>query len=114
MKTRTNRVHLTNEARVLKEMRLARGLSMRQAGELYGKSDSYISQIENGRMKVPEGEALQRLLTIYDGPMIESFYTRARIFKEKLSDKDEIVELLQKTNELETTVLLKIVRALVA
>ena len=114
MKTRVHGVQMSNEARVLKEMRVARGLSMRQAGELYGKSDSYISQIENGRMKPPVGDALRQLLDIYGGPTVESFYARARKHQEKLTPKDEIVELLAKTNDLETAVILKIVKALVA
>jgi transcriptional regulator with XRE-family HTH domain len=105
---------MTNEARILKEMRMSKGLSMRQAGELFGKSDSYISQIENGRMKPPVGDALKQLLEIYGGPTVESFHTRARKHQEKLTAKDQIVELLAKTNDLETTVILKIVRALVA
>ncbi len=62
---RKHKVIMSNQARVLKEMRVAKGLSMREVGELYGKSDSYISQIENGRMKVPTGGNLQRLLDIY-------------------------------------------------
>lgn len=114
MKTRSHGVKLTNEARVLKEMRISKGLSMRQAGELLGKSDSYISQIENGRMKVPEEVALEKLLEIYGGPIVKSFYSRSREFQEKLTIKDEIMELIKKTNELETVILLKIVKALVA
>lgn len=114
MKLRTHKIHLTNEARVLKELRISLRLSMRQAGELFGKSDSYISQIENGRMKVPEGEALERLLEIYGGPRSRSFYERARKHQEKLTVKDEIMELLQKTNEVETAIVLKLVRALIA
>ena len=114
MKTRTHGIHMSNEARVLKEMRIARGLSMRQAGELFGKSDSYISQVENGRMRPPAGGALQQLLEIYGGPMVDSFHARARKHQERLTPKDEIVELLAKTNALETSVILKIVRALVA
>jgi len=114
MKTRTHGVHMTNEARVLKEMRMIRGLSMRQAGELVGKSDSYISQIENGRMRPPVGDALKSLLDIYGGTSTESFYARARKHQEKLTEKDEIVELLTKTNDAEVAILLKIIKALVA
>jgi transcriptional regulator with XRE-family HTH domain len=114
MKTRTHHIHMTNEARVLKCLRLERGLSMRQAGELLGKSDSYISQIENGRLKPPRGEALELLLSLYGGPKVESFFARVRLHQEKFTEKEEIVELLQKTNELETSLLLKFMKALVA
>jgi transcriptional regulator with XRE-family HTH domain len=105
---------MTNEARVLRRLRIERGLSMRQAGELLGRSDSYISQIENGRLKPPRGPALERILELYGGPKVESFYARVRQYQEKLTEKDEIVELLQKTNPLETSLLLKFMKALVA
>lgn len=114
MKIRTRGVHLTNEARLLKQLRITLGLSMRAAGELCGRSDSYISQIENGRMCVPKGAALERLLEVYESLPVESFYTRAQKFKDQFSEKEEILELLQKTNEIETAVILKIVRALIA
>ena len=87
---------------------------MRQAGELLGKSDSYISQVENGRMKPPVGEALEKLLSLYDGPRLEGFQARVRSYQERLTEKDEIVELIQKVNPLETTVILKFLKALVA
>ena len=114
MKSRRHGVHMTSEARILREMRLNRRFSMRHAGELVGKSDSYISQIENGRMKPPVGEALNRLLEIYHGPSEEIFYARVRSYREKITEKDEIIELLAKTNPSETTVILKIMKALVA
>ena len=62
---RSNRIIMTDEARVLKELRISRGLSMRKAGELMGVSDSYISHIENGRLDVPKGKRLEKILLIY-------------------------------------------------
>ena len=52
MSARTAKVVISNEALVLRQMRIKAGLSMRKVGGLIGVSDSYISQIENGRMDV--------------------------------------------------------------
>jgi len=76
MRLRTHGVQMTNEASVLRRMRMECGLSLRTAGELFGKSASYLAQVENGRMKPPTGENLKRLLGIYGGPKLDSFYRR--------------------------------------
>ena len=67
MKTtkRCHQVVLKPECYVLKELRHAKRLSMRSAASLLGKSDTYISHIENGRMDIPEGPKLEALLEIY-------------------------------------------------
>ena len=65
-KPRTQNITITPEALVLRQMRIAHGLTIRQAGMLVDRSDSFISQIENGRMNVPIGERLERLLTKVD------------------------------------------------
>ncbi len=80
-KPRTQNVMFTNDARVLRQMRLAHGLTMRQAGSLVGRSDSYISQIENRRMDPAKGERLERLLTVYGGIKVRSFNERVRLFR---------------------------------
>src|SRR5271154_4283881 len=98
MKMRTRGVNLTNEARLLRELRQTKGLSMRAAGELCGKTDSYISQVEHGRMNPPTGYMLERLLDIYGGIPVEDYCAKAKRYREKIGDKDEIIELLKKTN----------------
>jgi transcriptional regulator with XRE-family HTH domain len=114
MKHRTHSIKLTNEARLLRSLRGSKGLSMRVVGELCGKTGSYISQIEHGRMNVPKGEDLKVLLDLYEVPSVDDFNARASKFKETITDKDEIFELLEKTNKLETSIVLKFVKALVA
>jgi transcriptional regulator with XRE-family HTH domain len=90
---------MTNEARALRELRIARGLSMRKAGELIGVTDSYISHIENGRVDFPSGERLEKILTAYGGMKIKSFYEKARNWRERITAKDELVELICKMND---------------
>ena len=66
-------------------------------------------------MKPPEGDALKRLLVeVYRYSCVESFWSRVRTYKEKITKKDEILELIGKTNTSEDEVILKIVRALVS
>lgn len=110
---RCSRIIMTNEARVLKQMRTAKGLSMRKAGELLGKSDTYIAHIENGRMDVPTGPKLDELLTIYDGPKQKSFYERARIFKHTITPKDELISLIERIDESKVSLILKMAQSMV-
>ena len=83
MSTRTAKIIISNEARVLRQMRIAKGLSMRAAGALIGKSDSYISQIENGRMDVPTAVKLEVLLQAYGPVKVASFKERVRFDSER-------------------------------
>lgn len=107
---RSSRCILTNEARVLKEMRIEAGLSMKKAGDLIGKSDSYIAHIETGRMDLPEGEKLQRLLDIYSGIKIKSFYEKVREYKKMITARDELVELVGRMTEEKILTVLNIVK----
>jgi transcriptional regulator with XRE-family HTH domain len=107
---RSARCLMTNEARVLKEMREEAKLSMKKAGALVGKSDSYIAHIETGRMEVPEGEKLQRLLDIYSGIKIKSFYEKVREYKKTATPRDELMELVEKMAEEKILTVLNIVK----
>lgn len=96
MSVRTSKVVISNEALVLRQMRHKAGLSMRKAGSLIGVSDSYISQIENGRMDVPTGVRLDQLLAIYGGIKRKSFYEKVRNYKVNLSAKDRLTLLIDR------------------
>ena len=70
---RTKFKKITPEAELLKRLREHRGLSMRDAASLAGKSISWISHVENGRMNVTN-EHLQILIPAY-GQTEKSFKT---------------------------------------
>ena len=112
MSNRTSRVTITNEARILRQMRIDKGLSMRKAGELIGRSDSYISQIENGRMNVPEGEVLERMLEVYEGPKLRSFKERARLLKHQITSREELEDLVKRLNDDKVALVVNIVKSL--
>jgi transcriptional regulator with XRE-family HTH domain len=96
VKGRSYKVVLTNEARVLKDLRVKHKLSMREAGARVGVSDSYVSLIENGRTDPPQGESLGRFLKIYGGISEKYFYELVRNHKAELTDEQILVELVSK------------------
>ncbi len=113
---RTARVVMTDEARVLKIMREEKQLSMRGLGASLGKSDSYISQIENGRMDSPSGEALEKYLAALSGITVKSFYERVRRFRQEraLTHRDELLEIAKRANENQVKQILLLARTLIA
>ena len=108
---RTGRVIMTSEARVLRELRLQAGLSMRKAGELIRCSDSYISHIENGRTDAPTGERLDNFLSIYGGIKQKSFYEKVRCYQENITPLDELVAIIPKLANDEVNILLNLARS---
>lgn len=94
--SRTSRVILTPEALTLKRLRMRHGLSMREAGKLLGYSDSYISQIENGRENVPTGDRLMKFLKLY-GDITEKYFKQlCKDWSEEITETEELVMLIRK------------------
>lgn len=83
---RSSKVALTPESRVLRTLRAKHGLSMRAVGTKLGYSDSYISQIENGRENAPTGEKLMRFLKLY-GDLSEKYFKQ--LCKDWADQKDD-------------------------
>ena len=111
---RSAKVLITNEARVLRQMRIAMDLSMRAAGALIGRSDTYISHIENGRMDVPTGPGLERLLAAYGGLKVKSFQERVRLYRQQLSPRDELVELAEHIGDAQVLTAVLVLRGMLA
>lgn len=101
---RTSYVFMTNEARALKKLREAKGLSMKKAGQLLGYSDSYISQIENGRENVPIEDRLLKFLDAYDVD-IRAFNKMVRELETEMTDLQVIEEILPRLNPLKLKML---------
>jgi transcriptional regulator with XRE-family HTH domain len=114
MKSRSQKIIITNEGRVLRTLRFEHGLSMKKAGALAGVSDSTIAHIETGRMNPPKGPALERLLKVYGGIQAKSFYERARNFKANHTAKEQLLELVQRANEKQASVLLNVAQGLLS
>jgi transcriptional regulator with XRE-family HTH domain len=76
-----------------------------------GKSHSTIAHIENGRMGVPRGTALEALLEVY-GISLRSFQNFVTTYRGKRTAKDEIVELLKRLNPDKLAAVLKLTKAI--
>lgn len=95
-KQRSARVVMTDEARVMRDLRIKQGLSMKAAGKLLNVSDSYISHIENGRTAVPMGNSLLKFLKVYGKTTPKYFGELVREKKQEVTDLDIINDLLER------------------
>ncbi|MBI2712599.1 MAG: helix-turn-helix domain-containing protein [Bdellovibrio sp.] len=112
-KRRSAKIILSNEARVLKCLRLEHRLSMRKAAELAGVSDSTVAHIETGRLNPPKGARLERLLRVYGGIKTKSFYERVRIFQSTPpTPHEELTELFNRANAEQIRIMLAVARGL--
>jgi len=93
---RSSRCIITPEARVLRDLRLKHGYSMKELGKLVGCSDSFISHLENGRADLPKGETLQKLLKSFGGIGAKYFFELVRDKKSNPDDMDVIKALTDK------------------
>lgn len=57
-----------NLSEVLKELRSAKDLSLRQVEKKTGISNPYLSQLENGKIKEPSPHMLHKLAEVYETP----------------------------------------------
>ena len=115
-KKRTSRILMSDEARVLRELRQRKGLSMRALGALINKSDSYVSQIENGRLDVPVDASLEAYLAAVGGLTQKSFYERVRRFRleKRKSIQDELIELVKRINDTQAKQILILAKMIIA
>lgn len=93
---------MSPEGRVLKSLREKHGLSMKQAGKALDVSDSYISQIENGRADCPKGDRLKPYLDLYGKIGVKYFYELCRNWEKESTEEDFIrdnVGKLSKDNQ---------------
>jgi transcriptional regulator with XRE-family HTH domain len=96
---RTSMRQTTEKGLALKELRLSRNLSMRQLGNLIGKSDSYISHLENGRLDFPDGESLEKILTAFGDMKPKSFFERARACRMRIHQEDFILKWIREAGD---------------
>ena len=105
---RTEQAILTAEGATLKHLRLKSGLSMREAGLSIGKSDSYISHIETGRLDIPKEEILEKLLGGYGVFNVGDFKKKVFNYKQRSFKKKRITNLIKKLSNEKLDFLIKV------
>lgn len=61
---RSNQKIITTHSKILRHMRVEKGLSMRQAASEIGLSDSMVNHVENGRVDISE-KIISKFLSAY-------------------------------------------------
>lgn len=112
MSKRSSRIIITNEARVLRALRIERKLSMKEAAKIAGISDSLIAHIETGRIDSPRGPKLDRLLKAYGNISSKAFAERVRRFQPLLTEKAEATELLKRMNQQQVKLILPVLKGI--
>ncbi len=108
---RTSNRSTTEEGLALKELRMSKGLSMRGLGLLIGKSDSYISHLENGRLDFPNGQALDRILAAFGDMKPKSFFERARNCRSRVHQEEFIFKWIRNATDKEVETLHSLLNA---
>ena len=77
---------------------------MKKLAAMLGYSDSYISQIENGRENPPRGDKLIKFLNVYE--LTPKYFTElVRNYQQEMTDEDVIRFLLPKLKPEQTKML---------
>lgn len=105
--SQTATVKVGAEGAVLRNLRMKKGLSMAQAGKLIGEhslkqkpfSTTYISQIENFRIRPPIGNYLKPFLKVYGDISEKYFRELCREWENSFTDEDLIVLALPKLSD---------------
>ena len=116
---RSNRVVMTNAARVLKEIREERkqklghrSYSMRAVSKRLSRSNAWLSHIENGRADVPSDHRLDALLDLY-GLKRKSFIERVRLYKQRVTSRSELHDLIDSLDADKVRLVLVFARSIV-
>ncbi|MEZ4750951.1 MAG: helix-turn-helix transcriptional regulator [Bdellovibrionota bacterium] len=95
---RSSKKIITQKARVLRYVRVSRGISQRAAGRRCGISDAAVGHYENGRMDISE-ERLAEFLRAYECSREEFDRYLAGAEVPIVSVKDDCMNLLQKLDD---------------
>jgi len=83
---------MDNFGEYLKTLRTEQKLSLREAEQLSGVSNSYLGMIERGRRPIPSADVLKKLAPVYDVP-VRDLLQAAGYLKEdniSLSEEEEV------------------------
>lgn len=117
MKTKVKRHHrviITPEAKALREIRLDRGLSIREVCRKLGKSEAFLRHIETGRRDFPRKILLETILQVYE-VSYKAFrhkVTAVREAESKLGPKEELKEIIDNLDKEKMEMVLKMIKSI--
>lgn len=109
---RSNHKRTTKAARVLRFMRMSKGISMRAAGRLVDLSDSWVSHVEQGRMDLDEAK-ISRLIEAYGFARREYETLLASGEVPYTNIKDECIALIDRIDDEKLKTVLAVLRGFV-
>lgn len=95
---RTNIRKITLESRIIRFMRLSRGITVREAGRRINMSDSLVSHFETGRSDLSEAR-IQQLVSVYGFAMKDFDEYRNGKPLPALGLKEDCINLLECIDE---------------
>lgn len=108
---RTSEIKLTNEARLLRELRVSKGISIREVGRRLGCSETYIRHIEKGRLDLPDKSNLIKVLTVYE-VSYRQFLSRLKKYV-GTSSREELEELVKAIPDEKIEVINQVIRGII-
>lgn len=86
-----------------RELRVAKGLTLRKFAEALGVSPTYVSGIENGTLPPPTAERLERIAELLDASYDDLIGLAGRwddVAKQAVEDRPELVRLFRAARDL--------------
>jgi len=113
---RHNKVVMTSEAIALREIRIEKGLSIREAAKALNKSEATLRHIETGRRDFPKQPLLETVLKVF-GVTYKMFRHRVVAVESKkgvLGPREELKKMIDRLPDDKVQVVLTVVRGLLS
>lgn len=111
---RHKKVVMTSEAIALREIRIEKGLSIREVAKMLGKSEGILRHIETGRSDFPKKTPLEEILKALD--VTYKIFRHKVVAVEaktgKLGPREELKRMIDRLPEDKLTVVTSVVKAL--
>lgn len=111
---RHHRTEMTPEAKALRELRLDKGLSIREVCKQLDKSEGFLRHIETGRRDFPRKMVLETILKVYEATykMFRHRVTAVMEAESKIGAKEELKGLIDRLPEEKVAVVMSVVKGL--
>lgn len=112
---RHHRTEMTPEAKALRELRLDKGLSIREVCKQLDKSEGFLRHIETGRRDFPRKLVLETILKVYEATykMFRHRVTAVMEAESKIGPREQLKRLIDELPDEKTGIVLNVVKGLI-